>query len=580
MLLISLRRIGKSFGELEVLKNVNLDISDGERIGLVGRNGAGKTTMANIVFGSIAPDSGNVLRHGKGLRIGYLMQSTSYTLNTFNNMLNNSNDRNLIGAMVGTAGQLGLEKIQEWDEERFSGMSGGERTKLALANVWITRPHLLILDEPTNHLDNQGIEWLIKELSVYQGSVLIISHDRYFLDQAVSRIVELEDGKVNEYHGNYTFYRDEKLRKYNIQLQQYINQKKYEKKIEQEIMQLKSWSEKAHRESTKKNKENKMGAKEYFRVKAKKMDRQVKSKIKRLEKLRKEGVDKPKEEKGVYFDFEQAQKTGRRIIEAKSIGKKYGDRLLFNDSSFFIQRGEKVGLIGPNGCGKTTLLKIIMGEEHVDFGDIWVSPSVKVAYMCQDVSDLDEKRSTLDIIASLYGRNTGTARTILANMGFDEDMLNKPVGCLSLGERMRIKIIKLVVEENSFLILDEPTNHLDLHSRERLEETLENYNGTLLLVSHDRYLLERICDKLLVFNDGRITRLEIGYREYISSLKKKNKTGFNAATGNRAEEKMLIENRISAIIGELSNMTERGAEYEKLDAEFRELVRRRRELEN
>jgi macrolide transport system ATP-binding/permease protein len=580
MTLISCRGIKKSYGDLSVLQNVNMDIDNEERIGLVGMNGSGKTTLANIIFGSLSLDGGAVTLHRQQMKIGYLLQSTSYTVNTFYNMVDKE-DLTIKGDdFLEFSSHLGLKKVQEWNAERIRGLSGGEKTKLAIAHIWASKPDMLILDEPTNHLDFQGVEWLISELKSYGAATLVISHDRYFLDHTVERIIELEDGISINFPGNYTFYREEKSRRHRSQLHQYEEQKKYEQKIEMEIARLKNWSNKAHREAGKTGKMAEMrGVKEFYRSKAKKMDQQVKSRIKRLEKIEIEGVTSPKEEAKVQFDWNSPEKRGRRIIEAEQLTKSFGDRTLFRDSSFYIQRGEKIGLLGPNGCGKTTLLQMIIGGETMDSGKLWVSPTAKIAYLTQDVTGLDPKRSVLDLLHGTHADRVevGKARTLLANMGIDESMLIKPIQQLSLGERTRIKLAQLLMRDQDLLILDEPTNHLDLTSREQLEETLTTYSGTLIVVSHDRYFLEKTCDKLLIFAEGKIQKIESGYEEYMEKTEQKKRT----SRGNKEqliEQKMILENRIVFLLGELSKHSPTDSQYEALDLEFKRLIEQKKRL--
>lgn len=580
-LLLSCRGVKKDFGELSVLKDINLDIAIGERVGLVGKNGAGKTTLANIIFNNLERDGGDIIFYKKNIKIGYLWQSTFYTARTFNDIFTNNDNKHRIKDFLETSSHLGIEKVQEWDMERLKGLSGGEKTKLALANIFSVKPSLLILDEPTNHLDFQGINWLIEELKKYNGTIIIISHDRYFLDESVDRILEIEDGVINNYKGNYTFYRNEKKKRYENQLREYIVQEKYKLKISKEIQQIKSWSNKAHGQARKKAIEsgNKFGGKEHNRAKAKKMDSQIKSKIKRLEKLEIDGIKKPNIEKKINFVFNSTGKTGSKILEARSITKTYGDRVLFKDSSFYIKRGDRIGILGKNGCGKTTLVKTIIGEEAVDYGKLFVSPSAKISYLSQDVLDLDEEKNILEAFDDLSTREKRSmTRTLLANMGFDEGIITKPIKFLSLGERTRIKVVQLILQENNVLILDEPTNHLDLHSREKLEETLEEYEGTLLIVSHDRYMMERICDKMLIFKNDKIQRIESGFKECLDKFYNKNSDDkdIDKVEKRMKEKQLVIQNRITYLLGELSKYNKEDPEYIKLDREYRELIEMKR----
>ncbi|NBI30871.1 ribosomal protection-like ABC-F family protein [Chengkuizengella marina] len=575
MSLISLNNINKHYGDQTVLKDVNFEINHGDRIGLVGMNGAGKTTLANIISGKVESDGGMITQYIKNMKIGYLLQSSSYTLKSFNQMFEQNHHD-----FLEVSSHLGLKKVQEWNGDRISGMSGGEKTKLAIAHVYSSKPDLLILDEPTNHLDIQGVEWLISELKHFTASIMIISHDRYFLDQTVDRIIEIEDGTINNFQGNYSFYREEKERRFQSQKKQYEEQRKYEKKIESEIERLNNWSSKAHREAGKVGKMADMrSGKEFYRNKAKKMDKQVKSRIKRLEKIETEGINKPKEEGNVHFDWEEQNHRGRRFIVANQMKKMINDSLLFQNSSFSIVRGEKIGLIGPNGCGKTTLLQILCKKETLDEGDLWISPTLKISYLTQDVNDLDPEKTINEIIKETYNTRNEAQKTInlLISMGLEESMMNKPIRQLSLGERTKFKLAQLINQNRDLLILDEPTNHLDLPSREQLEKTLETYSGTLLIVSHDRYFLEKICDKLLVFRDSKIQKVESGYKDYLEKVEIEKTSDFKKQE-NKFEEKMIIDNRIIQIIGELGRLNPEEVEYQVLDEEFKKLNKRKKQL--
>ncbi|ACT01538.1 ribosomal protection-like ABC-F family protein [Paenibacillus sp. JDR-2] len=581
MTILTLRGIKKSFGDTNVLVNVDAELTSRERIGLVGMNGAGKTTLANLIFGTILPDNGKITFHKDQLRIGYLLQSTSYTVNTFSSMMEHSDVSHETEQFLKTTSHFGLQKVKEWDGARLAGLSGGEKTKLAIAHILSSKPDLLLLDEPTNHLDFEGVDYLVQELGRYNGTTIVISHDRYFLDQTVDRIIELQDGISTSFPGNYSFYREEKSRRFQSQLHQYEEQQKYEQKIETEIKRLKNWSEKAHREAGKVGKmaEMRAGVKEFYRSKAKSMDKQIKSRIHRLEKIEIEGVKKPNEEAKVSFGWDHPDKRGRRIVEAQQISKSYGRHSLFKDSSFYLQRGEKIGLLGPNGCGKTTLIQMLLGKKPVDSGQLWISPTAKVAYLTQDVSDLNQQQTVLELLQESHEvrSDVGKARTLLANMGFDASMLQKPIARLSLGERTRIKLSLLMLREQDLLILDEPTNHLDLASREQLEETLSEYRGTLIVVSHDRYLMDKICTKLLVFEDGNIKRIESGYETF------RERTQSMFASGDKneqqlEEEKLVLANRIVSVLAELSMLKPNDIRYAGLDEEYKQLLALKKQL--
>ncbi len=581
-MLLQCKNIKKEYGLQTVLKSVSFDLEEGGRVGLVSKNGGGKTTLANIITGNLQADSGELVWHKKNVQIGYLRQSVYYTSKYMKELYEGNNGPTELSDFLHITSELGTDKVVQWELERFESLSGGEKTKLALAHIWSSKPQLLVLDEPTNHLDYQGVQWLIDELKGYSGTILTISHDRYFLDQVVSRILEIENGEIQEYNGNYTFYRSEKRKRYEAQLHAYGIQEKYKDRLEAEIRQTKDWSAKAHRDSTKGSQSgNKMGMKEYSRVKAKKMDKQVKSTVKRLEKLREDGIKRPDKEPKLSFEFQQGETHKNRVMEAYQLRKSFGKITLFKESDFSIRRRERIGLFGPNGCGKTTLIKAILGQESVD-GTLFVSPSVNIGYVSQDVSDLDKDDRALDLFEMPNRKEEGRTRTMLANLGFNELLLSKPLKTLSMGERTKLKIAKLLVNKNDLLILDEPTNHLDIYAREQLEEALVDYQGTILLITHDRYMMEKICNKLLVFVDQRIKRVEYGLADYLERQAKQQESDLGTAkeeSGLTLEERMLLENRISAVLSKFNEVEQGTTEYRNLEAEFKELISKRKKLD-
>ena len=530
--ILTIDKISKEFGQRQLLKDVSFHVNEGDRMGLVGDNGTGKTTLIKILMGQIEADSGQMIWHLKGMRVGYLSQSVE-------------------------------QQLDDWEK-----LSGGERTKRMLVNIWKSHPQLLVLDEPTNHMDQAGVQWLIKEIRRFQGSVLVISHDRYFLDQVTDRILEIERGKVENYRGNYTTYRKEKNHRMEAKRHQFREQEKTERKIDEEIRKLRTWSAKGHRESR-----NHEGFKEKYRARAKKKDKQVKSQIHRLEKLKREGLQKPMEEQRIVFDFQSDPRGGKRIVEAKEISKAFGRKTLFANSSFTLLSGEGIGLVGSNGCGKTTFLKCLLQEVPLDHGQLRVSESAKIATLHQDVLDLEEDQTVLAMFDIQDREKRGRLQTLLTNMGFTKPMMNQRIGDLSLGERTRLKVAEMIVSQNNLLILDEPTNHLDLHSRERLEQTLESYTGTLLVVSHDRYFLEKVCDKLLVFESGRLDKVESNYEEYMQAKEQaKDKKALDEG------EKLRLGTQIAEVLSRLSLEMPGSDKYVELEVEFERLLEEKRKL--
>ncbi|CAG9712997.1 MULTISPECIES: ribosomal protection-like ABC-F family protein [Clostridium] len=542
--LMESKNLSKEYGENVIFNKIDFKIKLGETIGIVGSNGTGKTTLANIICGKIEPTSGEIIWYKNNVKIGYMKQATEY-------------------------------------EDLESTLSGGEKTKKLLNDVIHRDYNFLVLDEPTNHLDYLGVAYLVKEIKKFNGTIIIISHDRYFLDQCVTRIIEIENQKITEYNGNYTYYRKKKQEDYENAVHLYVEQEKIKNRINMQIEELEGWSDKAHRESRKKAIEtgNKFGGKEYNRVKAKKMDNQIKSRIKRLEKMKVEGLEKPKEEEKVLFQIKESKKIGAVVVDAKDISKSFDKKILFEKSSFYIKHGEKIGIYGPNGCGKTTFIKALLGKMDVD-GDLYISPTRKIGYISQDVIGLNEECSIIELFNFENRQELGQLRTKLNLIGFNAEMLDRKVKYLSLGERMKLKIILMIQEQCEVLILDEPTNHIDLHVREQLEETLRSYNGTIILVTHDRYMLEKICDKLLVFNNKKIIRYEYGIHEYLNNIEKNKKKDKDKKSKNKLEEKILLENKITYILSCLSSCTIGSEEYKRLDEEYNSLITLRKSIKD
>lgn len=524
--------ICKEYGDNVILQNINLKIKMGEKIGIVGSNGTGKTTLANIITNIEEATSGSIIWNKDNIKIGYMKQSSEF-------------------------------------KDTLSTLSGGEKTKKKLNEVLYGNYNMIILDEPTNHLDYDGLKYLISEISKFKGTVIIISHDRYFLDNTINKIVEIENKSISIYNGNYSWYRDEKKLNFENNMHNYIVQEKIKRNINSAITELTCWSNKAHNESRKVAIEsgNKFGGKEYNRAKAMKMDKQIKSRIKRLEKIKIEGIDKPKEERDVFLTLNNAEKIGKIVVEAENIGKSFGTKTIINSSSFFIRHGEKVGIFGKNGCGKTTLINGLMGNIKIE-GKLYIYSKRKIGYISQDVQDLNEDKTIIELFEYNNREEKGKLITKLNQLGFARGDLDKKINCLSLGERMKVKLLLMIQKQCDILILDEPTNHIDLHVREKLEEILENYNGTIILVTHDRYMLQKVCNKMLVFENKRIKRYEYTFDEYLSHIEKcKNKQNINE------ENKMIIENRISYVLGELCKYSKNSEEYVKYDEEYNKLLK-------
>ncbi|EKS8385404.1 ABC-F family ATP-binding cassette domain-containing protein, partial [Bacillus cereus] len=400
--------------------------------------------------------------------------------------------------------------------------------------------------------------FLIKQIKNMKGTVIVVSHDRYFLDVVATKIWSIEDKKLIEHSGNYTSYMKAREQKRKSQQREYEKQQKKIEQVETHIKELSSWSQKAHAQSTKQE-----GVKEFYRVKAKRMDAQVKSKRKRLEKeLEKTKVERVKEEYSVEFSIQANKKVGKRFLEVKQLKKDFHGKVLFENVNFTIQHGEKVAIVGPNGSGKTTLLKMIMGTETAE-GEIWISPSANIGYLTQEVFDLPLDKTPENLFFKETFEERGKVQNLMKHLGFQASQWKEPIEHMSMGERVKCKLMAYILDEKDVLILDEPTNHLDLPSREQLENTLAEYNGTLVIVSHDRYFLEKTTNTKLVFSNNTIQK----------QLEEPTKT-----RDDIEELRLTLETERQEVLGKLSFLTSKDKEYKALDERFMELTKQIKEL--
>ena len=533
--LMKLVNISYKMMDQPIFKGVNASVQEGDVIGIIGQNGAGKSTLLQLIHGDLVPSEGTIQWLHQDLNIGMVEQETeSYSFNE----------------TTPSEARL-LEKWQVPNHE-FLHLSGGEKLKARLAKGFAQNADLLLLDEPTNHLDHGSMELLMNQIMEYKGTIILVSHDRYFLDEAVNKIWAIEHGKLIEHRGHYSSYMEARKQKRLTQQREFEKQQKMVERIESQMKELTSWSQKAHAQSTKQE-----GFKEYYRVKAKRTDSQVKSKQKRLEKeLEKAKVDAVQEEHTVRFSLQASKKTGKRFLEVKDLTKAFDGQILFRKANFTIQHGEKVSIIGPNGSGKTTLLKVIMRQEAAD-GDVWTSPSAEIGYLTQEVFDLPLDETPEQLFHKETFEERGKVQTLMKHLGFQTTHWRESIGNMSMGERVKCKLMKYILEEKDVLILDEPTNHLDLASREQLEDTLSQYNGTLIVVSHDRYFLEKTTSTRLVIADGRIQKQ------------------LNEPASERDDQEELrlkLETERQEVLGRLSFMMPGDKEYEELDRKFKELT--------
>lgn len=540
--LLKLVNIGYEVLDTTIFTNINASVQQGEVIGIIGKNGAGKSTLLQLINKEIVPTDGHIKWVKEDLLVKMVEQETeNYDLQkeTF------------------WESKL-LEKWQVPTKD-FRVMSGGEKLKARLVKGFAHDADLLLLDEPTNHLDEQSMALLLDQITAYKGTIIIVSHDRYFLDKVTTKIWSLENKQLIEYKGNYTSYMEAREQKRLSQQREYDKQQKKIKQVEGQMKELTSWSQKAHAQSTKQE-----FPKEYYRTKAKRMDAQVKSKQKRLEKeLEKNKVERLDEEYTVAFSIEANKKKGKRFLEIKDLSKAFDAKLLFKKVNVTIQHGEKVAIMGPNGSGKTTLLNIILGKEKAD-GEVWISPTVTIGYLTQEVFDLPLEETPEQLFFKETFEERGKVQTLMKHLGFMASQWKEPIKNMSMGERVKCKLMAYILEEKDVLILDEPTNHLDLPSREQLEKTLSQYNGTLIIVSHDRYFLEQTTTSKLIIGDGTIQR------QWTESSKRDR--------DNKEELRLKLETERQEVLGKLSFMTPKDKEYAELDRKFLELTKQIKEL--
>ncbi|WP_141553233.1 ribosomal protection-like ABC-F family protein [Bacillus cereus] len=515
MTICSVNNVTKSFGGNIIFENISLEIKNGERVGLVGRNGSGKTTIFGLLTGMESLDAG-AIHMKKGTRIGHVAQiprfdevltvydvlSSAFKVEKELEKEMHALEKNMAEEQEQSSLQKLMERygvIQEkfaflggYEIEAnimkvanglqvtdlfsrvFTELSGGEQTKVSLAYMLLQKPDLLLLDEPTNHLDLFAVEWLEQFLKEYTGTVMVISHDRYFLDEVVTKIFDLEDGEIHVYHTNYSQFVEEKEERLLQEFQAYQEQQKKIKKMKEVIKRLREWANQANPPN------------EGLHKRARNMERA----LERIEKLKRPILER----KQMGLQFEGQERSGKDVVVMKEVSKGFAGRPLFEQANLHVRFQERAAIVGRNGTGKTTLLKLLLEEINPDVGEIRIGSSVKIGYLSQHTYG-NLKSNVLEAFREYVAVTEGEARHILAKFLFYGPAVFKKVTQLSGGEKMRLRLAQLMYQDINFLILDEPTNHLDIESREVLEEALEQYNGTILAVSHDRYFLNKLFEK-------------------------------------------------------------------------------------
>ena len=542
----------------KILDGLTFQVDAGERVGLLGPNGCGKTTFLRILTGEVHPDEGDIVV-APNKRMGLISQIPVYpagytvedVLDTAfaplhemeaemtrlsQRMAEGESDSALLSRYdkLSAAFQVGggyetdtnknkvcngLSIPQDMRERPFDMLSGGEKTRVNLARLILEDTDILLLDEPTNHLDLRATEWLEEYLDRFKGTVLAVSHDRYFLDKVVRRVVEIQEGKAEFYSGNYSFYAVEKERRYDEKLRQYEKEQAKIQQLEKAAEQLRIWAYSGND----------------------KIFKRAQSMEKRIERIRQ--TDKPRKDRKMAVRFGEREFRGDEVLSIKNLGKSFGERTLFADVNLEVEGGERIALLGDNGTGKSTLIKIIMGEEEPEVGRLRKGPTVKVGYLPQIIHFDHPERTLVDTMLYDLDCTAQTARNRLAAFKFRGEDVFKPVSALSGGEQSRLRLCMLMDSKINLLILDEPTNHLDIQSREWIEEAVEDYEGNLLFVSHDRYFIDRFATRIWMLEDGKITDFKGTYQEYLSAKEKGKRSaggdspGVPSSSGGTAPEK-------------------------------------------
>lgn len=535
MIEIELNKIKKNYGLKNILDGFSLELKTGERVALIGQNGSGKSTILKIIAKQESVDSGTInIRNGA--KIGILNQIyenekedisvEKFLYKSFEEILKVEKKLNKLETQMSTEVDADkLEKIiNEYGrmQERFSLMggyeiqerfnkicsrfyinkellkqsynllSGGEKTRVNLAKLLLTQPEILLLDEPTNHLDIHSLEFLEELILKYKGTVLIVSHDRYFLDKVINKTVLLENGKENIYYGNYSYFLKEDERRTLAQFENYKNQQKQIEKMKESILTLRKFGD--------------LAGNEMFFKRAKNIE-------KRLEKM--EIIDRVDlNKKSLDLKFNIKKRSGNDVLKLENVEKKFDQKVIFKDANLTLNYGEKVALIGKNGSGKSTLIKMILGQDTNFQGELKLGTSIKIGYISQNLIFEDNEKTVLDYFLEGNNLSETEARSKLAKYGFRQENAFKRIGKLSSGEKVRIILMKLIQKDINFLILDEPTNHIDIDTREILEEALKEYKGTVLFVSHDRFFINAIANRVLNIEDYKIKSYYGNYDDF------------------------------------------------------------------
>lgn len=495
--MISISNLSKEFAEKQLFKNLNLTIYDGERVGIVGNNGTGKSSFLNIIAGIILPSTGSVKVNGT---IAYVEQAN------LNHEFNLTNNQILQCAKL--LKKFNLHFSVENLILNFNRLSGGEKTKFLLATALAKQPDVLLLDEPTNNLDEKSVSVLIDEINNFKGTLIVVSHDRWFLNKTVYKIIELENGNVIEFCGNYDDYFEQKTQQLAFEKKQYFQQQIQNKKIEEQIAYLKQKTTaiegKAKRDGSADSRAK--GYKTSVQAKATKLARSAQAKSTRLAQQKNHAIEKPFENRQIFYKINHKSTNSKLLLKFTNVKKQFGNNLLFQNVNFEMCEGEKIAIIGDNGSGKTTLVNMILGNENLD-GEIFKSSLLKIACLNQNSFTFCQNQTIFDLAGEFDAEYKTKFLTNLANMGFNRQIFNKDVCKMSFGERLKIRLNQLILTDFNMLILDEPTNNMDIANKIFLEQVLKEYKGNLMLICHDKTFVDNTCNSRLIIQNKTITKM-------------------------------------------------------------------------
>jgi len=563
MMVLEVSDLAKEYDGNPLFQGVSFKLAGGEKVGLVGANGSGKSTLLKILVGEIPPDHGSYMWIDESLTRAYLPQQELWLAGvSLEEQLGEASDEMLSRCGITRA----LVRLPA------GKLSGGEKVRAALAKALTGRPYVLLLDEPTNHLDMPGLRWLEALIKSYPCTVLVVSHDRYFLDAVATRILEVGDGSLRSYPGNYSAYAAQRRTEREHELEEYRRYIKERKRLETAMSRQVQWAEAAHRDAEDAKHEMK-GAEVFYRSKAAGMMRRAKAIRARIERMK---VEKPEKERRIRLRIDGSSGVGKNLVLAQDLGFSYdGERWLFRDSSFFIQRNDRAVVTGPNGSGKTTLLRLVMGDLDPTEGNLYVAPLV-TASLNQEAEGLDPAKTVLEEVSGNSAADQPGVRALLGCLLFSGEDVWKKVRVLSAGEKVRLALAKILLGPSNLLVLDEPTNGLDLESRECVEDALGEYSGTMVVVSHDRYLLERLGTRVLSIEDGRIGHFPGTYNEFTGSAGRRTagpgREGPATSTGKPAsEQELVLQTRLAGLSAELASRPGDGNLAEEFIRTSREL---------